>query len=83
MHKLAEVRAMLAETGVELRSQSIEVPELQGTMEEISRDKCRRAAEAVGSQDPLRWGVGGEHFCRKSEGADSEACLCRLVEQCW
>jgi len=46
-NKLAEVRAILADTGVELSSKALDLPELQGGIEEISRDKCRRAAEAV------------------------------------
>ena len=46
-NKLAEVQAILAGI-VNLRSQSLEgIPEIQGTIEEISKDKCRRAAEAV------------------------------------
>lgn len=44
--KLAETKAILGDT-VDLRSQSLDLPELQGTIEEISADKCRRAAEAV------------------------------------
>ena len=46
-NKLAEVSAILSSTGVELRSQNLDLPELQGTIEEISRDKCGRAADAV------------------------------------
>jgi len=46
-NKLSEVRAILADTGVELSSKALDLPELQGGIEEISRDKCRRAAEAV------------------------------------
>lgn len=45
-NKLLEVQAILGDT-VDLRNQSIDLPELQGTIEEISADKCRRAAEAV------------------------------------
>ena len=45
-HKLAEVKAMLGDTIV-LRSQSLDLVEIQGTIEEISADKCRRAAELV------------------------------------
>ena len=45
-NKLLEVQAILGDT-VDLRNQSIDLPELQGTIEEISKDKCRRAAEAV------------------------------------
>jgi hypothetical protein len=44
--KLAETKAILGDI-VDLRSQSLDLPELQGTIEEISADKCRRAAEAV------------------------------------
>lgn len=47
-NKLAEVRAILAAVpGVELRSQNLDLPELQGTIEEIGRDKCGRAADMV------------------------------------
>ena len=46
-NKLAEVQAILAPTGVKLSNQSIDLPELQGTIEEISKDKAHRAAEAV------------------------------------
>jgi hypothetical protein len=46
-HKLAEVQAILSSTGVELKSQAIDLPELQGTIEDISKDKARRAADVV------------------------------------
>lgn len=46
-HKLAEVQAILAPTGVNLQSQSVDLLEIQGTIEEISKDKCRRAADTV------------------------------------
>ena len=45
-NKLAEVKAILGDT-VTLRSQSLDLVEIQGTIEEISTDKCRRAAEMV------------------------------------
>jgi inosine triphosphate pyrophosphatase len=45
-NKLAEVKAILGDT-VDLRSQALDLVEIQGTIEEISADKCRRAAEAV------------------------------------
>lgn len=45
-NKLSEVQAILGNT-VHLKSQSLDLVEIQGTVEEISRDKCRRAAEAV------------------------------------
>jgi len=46
-NKLAEVQAILASTGVKLSNQSIDLPELQGTIEEISIAKCNQAAEVV------------------------------------
>ncbi|KAL8945124.1 MAG: hypothetical protein Q9211_000336 [Gyalolechia sp. 1 TL-2023] len=46
-NKLAEVQAILGDT-VPLESQSLDLVEIQGTIEEISKDKCRRAAAMVG-----------------------------------
>jgi len=46
VNKLVEVRAILGDT-IELRSQSLDLLEIQGTVEEVSIDKCRRAAETV------------------------------------
>ncbi|GIZ47116.1 hypothetical protein CKM354_001021600 [Cercospora kikuchii] len=46
-NKLAEVQAILSSTPVELRSQNVDLVEIQGTIEEISKDKARRAAEAI------------------------------------
>jgi inosine triphosphate pyrophosphatase len=45
-HKLREAKAILGDT-MELVNQKIELPEIQGCLEEIARDKCRRAAIAV------------------------------------
>jgi inosine triphosphate pyrophosphatase len=45
-NKLREVGEILGDT-VALESRAIDLPELQGTITEISKDKCRRAAEAV------------------------------------
>lgn len=45
-NKLTEVKAILGDT-VDLHDQSLDLVEIQGTIEEISADKCRRAAEAV------------------------------------
>ena len=49
-NKLREVREILGDT-VALESWAIDLPELQGTIEEISKDKCRRAADAVSSRN--------------------------------
>ena len=45
-NKLAEVQAILSDA-VPLKSESLDLAEIQGTIEEISLDKCRRAAAAV------------------------------------
>jgi inosine triphosphate pyrophosphatase len=45
-NKLSVVKAILGST-VHLQSQSLNLVEIQGTIEEISADKCRRAADAV------------------------------------
>ncbi|KKA21853.1 Nucleoside-triphosphate diphosphatase [Rasamsonia emersonii CBS 393.64] len=47
-NKLAEVQAILGDT-VEVQNRAIDVPEIQGTSEEIAKEKCRRAAEVVAS----------------------------------
>ena len=46
-NKLAEVQAILSSTPVDLQSQAVDLIEIQGTIEEISRDKALRAAEEV------------------------------------
>lgn len=46
-NKLAEVEAILGEV-VPLQSQSLDLAEIQGTIEDISKDKCQRAAAIVG-----------------------------------
>jgi inosine triphosphate pyrophosphatase len=48
VNKLAEVRAILGDT-VQLKNQNIDLVEIQGTIEEVSKDKCRRAADIVSS----------------------------------
>ncbi|MCJ1486011.1 nucleoside triphosphate pyrophosphohydrolase ham1 [Schaereria dolodes] len=45
-NKLAEVAAILGDT-VRLKSEVVELVEIQGTIEEISADKCRRAAATI------------------------------------
>ncbi|MCJ1260213.1 nucleoside triphosphate pyrophosphohydrolase ham1 [Lobaria immixta] len=45
-NKLAEVQAILGDT-ISLKSQSLNLPEIQDSIEEIALDKCRRAAEIV------------------------------------
>jgi inosine triphosphate pyrophosphatase len=45
-NKLAEVQAILAGV-IELRNENIDLVEIQGTVEQVTSDKARRAAEAV------------------------------------
>lgn len=45
-NKLAEVKAILGDV-VPLNAQSLDLTEIQGTIEEISKDKCRRAVAIV------------------------------------
>lgn len=45
-NKLIETKAILGDT-VDLQSQSLDLVEIQGTIEKISADKCRRAAAVV------------------------------------
>ena len=45
-NKLAEVQTILSEI-VPLKSQILDLPEIQGTIEQISLDKCKRAAAIV------------------------------------
>ncbi|KAL2036967.1 hypothetical protein N7G274_010252 [Stereocaulon virgatum] len=46
-NKLSEVQTILNGI-VPLSSQALEITEIQGTIEHVSRDKCRRAADIVG-----------------------------------
>lgn len=45
-NKLSEVQTILKDT-VTVQGLAVDIPEIQGTMEEIAREKCRRAAEKV------------------------------------
>lgn len=48
-NKVKEVREILSIVpGLELQSRNVEGAEIQGTIEEVARDKCARAAKAVG-----------------------------------
>ncbi|KAM5468965.1 nucleoside triphosphate pyrophosphohydrolase ham1 [Microsporum ferrugineum] len=47
VRKLAEAKGILGDTVI-LTGQAIDIPEIQGSLEEIARDKCQKAANAVG-----------------------------------
>ncbi|KAK7696061.1 hypothetical protein QCA50_000702 [Cerrena zonata] len=45
--KLQEVRAILGQSGIDINSKDLDIPELQGSTQEIAREKCRRAADLL------------------------------------
>ncbi|KAH9071592.1 Ham1-like protein [Lactarius deliciosus] len=47
--KLIEVREILAQgEAIDIESRDLDLPEIQGTTQEIALEKCRRAAEVIG-----------------------------------
>ncbi len=48
-NKLAEVRAIL-DGVVDVQNEVVDVPEIQGTIEEIAKEKCSHAARVVSSK---------------------------------
>ncbi|PNP73541.1 hypothetical protein FNYG_13135 [Fusarium nygamai] len=46
-NKIADIKAILAPSGITVRNQSLDLPEIQGSIEEITIAKCRRASEMV------------------------------------
>ena len=44
--KVAEVKAILGDSVI-IHTQSLDLVEIQGTVEEVTKDKCRRAADLV------------------------------------
>lgn len=48
-NKLSEVKAIL-EPAIEVRSQALDLIEVQGTLEEVTIAKCRAAAEQASTQ---------------------------------
>ncbi|CAJ2507470.1 Uu.00g086560.m01.CDS01 [Anthostomella pinea] len=47
-NKLAEVKAILEVAGITVQNQALDLPEIQGTLEEVTLEKCRVAADRVG-----------------------------------
>lgn len=47
-NKLLEVKAILEPAGIAVRSQKLDLPEIQGSLEDVTREKCRVAADLVG-----------------------------------
>ncbi|TBU37132.1 Maf/Ham1 [Dichomitus squalens] len=46
--KLREVRQILGAANIEVDSQELDIPEIQGSTREVAIAKCRRAAELLG-----------------------------------
>ncbi|KAF2669182.1 inosine triphosphate pyrophosphatase-like protein [Microthyrium microscopicum] len=46
VNKLAEVREILGDV-IEVENRNVDLDELQGTIEQITKDKCKRAAEIL------------------------------------
>ncbi|EPT00815.1 hypothetical protein FOMPIDRAFT_1030251 [Fomitopsis schrenkii] len=46
-NKLKEVRAILGASGVDIDSQELDIPEVQGSTQEVAIAKCKRAAELL------------------------------------
>lgn len=59
-NKLAEVQAILSDA-IEVQNKAVDLPELQGTLEEIAREKCKNAANAVCARKYERQ-VGGNEI---------------------
>lgn len=45
-HKISEVKSILGHRAI-VKTVSLDLPEIQGALEEIAREKCRVAAEKV------------------------------------
>jgi inosine triphosphate pyrophosphatase len=63
-NKLIEVRAILGSV-IEVDNQEVDVPEIQGTIEEIAKEKAKRAAEAVPAPSPSIPKINGKKWTRK------------------
>ncbi|KAK7749890.1 nucleoside triphosphate pyrophosphohydrolase ham1 [Cytospora paraplurivora] len=47
-NKLGEVKAILEPAGIEVRSEALDLIEVQGSLEEVTIAKCKSAAEQIG-----------------------------------
>lgn len=46
LNKVIEVNAIIGDS-IPIRALALDIPEIQGSLEDIARDKCRRAAKIV------------------------------------
>lgn len=47
-NKLIEVKAILEPAGITVQNLKLDLPEIQGTIEDVTREKCRVAANVMG-----------------------------------
>lgn len=59
-NKLSEVKAIL-EPAIEVRSQALDLVEVQGTLEEVTIAKCRAAADQVCTYINFLWSYYSSH----------------------
>ena len=78
-NKLAEVKTILGDT-VHLTSKSLDLVEIQGTIEDISTDKCKRATGVVRAFPFTRF-LGTESS--EVEFLFMILSFYRLEDQCW
>lgn len=81
-NKLIEVQAILGDT-VDLKSQSLDLIEIQGTIDEVSIDKCRRAAEAVLNLLPMVCKIkriNVTHRCKVQYSSKTHVYVLNLLE---
>lgn len=71
-NKLAEVKAILG-TAAELDSRAVDVPEIQGTPNEIAIEKSRRAAEVVSTT--TNWNLHFSVIVDRQIVTEIETCL--------
>lgn len=55
-NKVIEVNAIVGKT-ISIQPLALDIPEIQGTLEEIATDKCRRAAHIVRQPDTLKGNI--------------------------
>ncbi|KAL4735789.1 inosine triphosphate pyrophosphatase-like protein [Aspergillus similis] len=86
-HKVSEVKSILGDS-VCIRPVSLDLREIQGTSEEIVRDKCRTAAEMIGAPVLAEDSALEMHalnrlpgpYVKAFVGAIGNLGLCRLLE---
>lgn len=83
-NKLQEVKAIL-EPSIKVQSQSIDLEEMQGSVEEVTLSKCQRAADAV-SETAGHTSDGLAEFTHVNyigEWASSSGGYCTVLQRSW